>query len=152
MPQVILKYENYKFYWDCTILTNKIINFKQPDILLGDKTNKEAALIDKAIPLTYNLPDSITEKQCKYQELAFEIRQQLQRKKIVIHLVLLAMGVIRNMLNLCLTKLNLPPCLLSHFKEGVILKTCSIMSGSTKHLFNKETTKNSNNNNNNNNK
>jgi hypothetical protein len=113
MPQVILKYENYKFYWDCALLTNKIIHFNQPDMLVGDKTNKEAALIDKAIPLTYNLPDKITEKQCKYHELVFEIRQQLQRNKItVIHLVLLAMGVIPNMLNLRLTNLNLPPCLL----------------------------------------
>jgi len=75
MPHVILKCENYKFYWDCTLLTNKTIHFNQPDILLGDKTNKEVALIDKAIPLTYNLPDTITEKQCKYQELAFDIRQ-----------------------------------------------------------------------------
>jgi len=98
VPQVILKYENYKFYWDCTLLTNKIIHSNQPDILLGDKTNKEAALINKGIPLTYNLQDTITEKQRKYQELAFEIRQQLQRNKIAIHLVFLAMGVIPNKL------------------------------------------------------
>jgi hypothetical protein len=63
-----------------------------------------------------------------YQELAFEIKQQLQLNKIiVIPLASSAVGGIPNMFNWSLTNLNLPLCLLSPLQTVVVLKTCSIM-------------------------
>jgi len=65
-----------------------------------DRTNYEAAFIDIAIPLTHSLQATITEKQCQYQDLAFEMKQQCQLNKNFILLVLSAMGVIPNMLTI----------------------------------------------------
>ena len=51
------------------------------------------------ITLSYNLQATITEKQRKYKELAFEIKQQWQVSKIiVIPLVLSATRIITNTL------------------------------------------------------
>jgi hypothetical protein len=98
---------------------------------LVDRTNKEAAFIDIAIPLTYNLLATITEKR-NYQELAFEIRQQWQLNKItVIPLVLSATEVIPKMLNRSLTNLNLPPHLLSQVQTVAIINTCSTVRKSS---------------------
>jgi len=52
------------------------------------------------------------------------MKQQCQLNKIIILLVLSAMGVIPNMLNR-LTNLSLPPCLLSQVQNVVIINTCS---------------------------
>lgn len=72
----------------------------RPDITLVDKTNKQAVFIDTAIPLAQNLQATNTEKHRKYQELAFEIKQQWQvNKTAVISLVLSANGAIPNLLN-----------------------------------------------------
>jgi hypothetical protein len=126
--QIVLENDNYKLYWDRTLLMDKTILFNQPDITLADKTNKEAAFIDIAIPLTHNLKATITEKQRNHQDLAFEIKQQWQLNKIiVIPLVLSATAVISNMLNQSITTLNVPPHLLSQVQKMVILNTCSIV-------------------------
>jgi len=58
------------------------------------------------IPLTHNLQATIPNKEHKYQELAFDIRQQWQMNKTVIALVLSATGVIPNMLNQSLANIN----------------------------------------------
>ena len=48
--------------WDCTLLTAITVPITMPDITLVDSTNKEAAFIDIAIPLTHNLQATVTEK------------------------------------------------------------------------------------------
>jgi hypothetical protein len=58
------------------------------------------------ISLTHNLQATIRNKERKYQELAFDIRQQWQMKKTVIALVLSSTGVIPNMLKQSLTNIN----------------------------------------------
>ena len=71
----------------------KVVPFNWPDITLVDETEKEAAFIDIAIPLTHNIQATIAEKQSKYKDLAFETNQQWQLNKItVIPLVLSAMS------------------------------------------------------------
>jgi len=94
-------------------LTDKTIPFSWPDITPIDRTNQEAAFHDIAVPLTHSLQGTITQKQYKYQDLSFQVKQHWQLNKIfVIQLVLSATGVIPNMLNQSLTTLNLLPCLL----------------------------------------
>jgi len=42
-------------YWDMSILTDKTIDIKRVVIVLTDRENKTALVIDIAVPLTYNL-------------------------------------------------------------------------------------------------
>jgi hypothetical protein len=73
-PAIVLENDNSKLYWNRSILTDKTIPFNQPNItFMNKKTKKKNFLIDIAVPNTYNLAKTITEKQNKYQELANEI-------------------------------------------------------------------------------
>ena len=83
-PHVALENDSCILYWDRSALTDKTVPFNRPDITLVDKTNKQAAFIDIAIPLPHKLQATITEKQRKYQELTFEIEQQWKLNKIFV--------------------------------------------------------------------
>jgi hypothetical protein len=56
---------NFKLYWNRSIITDKTIPFNRPDITLTNKKTKNTFLIDIAIPNTHNLAKTITEKQNK---------------------------------------------------------------------------------------
>jgi hypothetical protein len=66
------------------------IKSKRNEIILVDRTNKEASFTGIAIPLTHSLLATITEKQSKYQELVFDNRQQWQLNKITVTASILA--------------------------------------------------------------
>jgi len=71
-PANVLENENFKLYWNCSILTDKTIHFYGPDKFY-ELENKGHLLIDIAVLTTHNLAKTITNKQNKYQELASEI-------------------------------------------------------------------------------
>jgi hypothetical protein len=60
-PQSVLENSNYKLYYDMSIITLRTIHNNRPDIVIVDKTIKEAHLIDIAIPNSHSLHSTITE-------------------------------------------------------------------------------------------
>jgi hypothetical protein len=40
-------------YWDKSIVTDKTVDFKRPDIVPKDRENKTTLVIDIAVPLTF---------------------------------------------------------------------------------------------------
>jgi hypothetical protein len=68
-----LENENFKLYWNRSIITDKTIPSNRPDITFMNKTTKNTFPIDIAVPNTHNLAKIISEKQEKYRELANEI-------------------------------------------------------------------------------
>jgi len=58
--------ENFKLYWNGSILTDKTIPFNRSDINFMNKKTKNTFLIDIAVPNTFNLAKTITDKQNKY--------------------------------------------------------------------------------------
>jgi hypothetical protein len=72
-PASLLENDTFKLYWNRSILTDKTIHFKLPDIAFMNKKTKNIFLIDIAVPNTQNLAKTITDKQNKYPELANEI-------------------------------------------------------------------------------
>jgi hypothetical protein len=72
-PASILENENFKLYWNCSIITDKTILFNRPDITFMNMKTKNTFLIDIAVPNKHSLAKTITDKQNKYQELANEI-------------------------------------------------------------------------------
>jgi hypothetical protein len=61
-------------YWDKSIITDKTVDFNKPEIVLNNRQNKTALVIDTAVPLTNNLPRTETEKIMKYENLVLEIK------------------------------------------------------------------------------
>jgi hypothetical protein len=93
-PQIALE-NNCELCGDHTVVMDKTVPFNRPDITLADKTNKQATFIDIIIPLSRKVQAKITEKQRKYQDLTFEIKQQWKMNEIcVIEQVLSATGFI----------------------------------------------------------
>ena len=72
-PASVLENDNFKLYWNRSILTDKTILFNRPDITFMEKKMKNTSLINIAVPNTHNLAKTITGKQNKYEELANEI-------------------------------------------------------------------------------
>jgi hypothetical protein len=64
---------NFKLYWNRSIITDKTIPSNRPDITFTNKRTKTTYLIHIAVPNTHNLAKTVTDKQNKYQELANEI-------------------------------------------------------------------------------
>ena len=106
----VLENENFKLYWNRSILTDKTVTFNRPDITVMNKKTKNTFLIDTAVPNTHNLAKTITDKQNKYQELANAICAMWKQKAAqVIPIVIPSTAVIPQSLSHSLTTLNLHP-------------------------------------------
>jgi hypothetical protein len=128
-PASVLENDNFKLYWNRTILTDKTITFTRPDITFINKKTKKTSLIDIAVPSTHNLAKTITDKQNKYQELANEICVMWKQNTAqVISLVISSTGVIPKSLTQSLKRLNLHPNTYIQMQKSVILGTCSIVT------------------------
>jgi hypothetical protein len=64
-PTNVLENDNFKLYWNRSIITDKTIPSNRPDITFTNKTTKNTFLIDTAVPNTHNLAKTRTEKQEK---------------------------------------------------------------------------------------
>ena len=100
---------NFKLYWNRSILTDKAIPFNRPDITFMNKKTKNTFLMDIAVPNAHHLAKTITDKQNKYQELANEICAiWKQNAAQVIPIVISSSGVIPKSLSQCLTRQPAP--------------------------------------------
>jgi hypothetical protein len=72
-PATLLENDNFKLYWNRSIITDKTVPSNRPDITLMNKKTKNTFLIDTAVPNTHKLAKTITDKQNKYQKLANEM-------------------------------------------------------------------------------
>ena len=79
-PANLLEKENFKLYWNRSILTDNTIAFNRPDITFMNRKTKNAFSIDIAVPNTHYLAKTITDKQNKYQELTNEICAMWKQK------------------------------------------------------------------------
>jgi hypothetical protein len=124
----VLENDNFKLYWNRSIITDKTIPFNRPDITLTNKKTKNTFLIDIAVANTQNLAKTTTEKQKKYQELANEIHVMWKQDAVqVVPIVISATGIIPKSLSQSLKRLNLYPNTYIQMQKVVILGTCSIV-------------------------
>ena len=59
----VLLNDNFKLYWNRSILTDKTISFIRPDVTFMNRKTKNTFLTDTAVPNTHNLAQTITDKQ-----------------------------------------------------------------------------------------
>jgi hypothetical protein len=94
-PADVLENDNFKLYWNRSIITDKTIPANRPDITFTNKKTKTTYLLDIAVPNIHNLAKTITEKQSKYQELANEICVMWKQNTVqVIAIVISSTGII----------------------------------------------------------
>ena len=106
-PANVLENENFKLYWNRSILTDKTVYFNRPDTNFMNKKTKNTFLIDIAVPNTHNLAKRITDKQKKYQEVTNEICAVWKQKAAkVISIVIPSTRVIPKSLSQSLTRLT----------------------------------------------
>ena len=65
--------QDTKVLGEFNIRTNRVIEARNPDIVLIDKENQETLIIDVAILRDCHVRDKKAEKISKYQDLALEI-------------------------------------------------------------------------------
>jgi hypothetical protein len=124
---IIIENDNFKLYWNRSILTDKTIPFNRTDITFMNKKTKNTFFIDIAVPNTHNLAKTITDEQNKYQELANEIRAMWKQNAVqVFPIVISSTGVIPKSLSQNLKRLNLHPNTYIQIQKSVILGTFSI--------------------------
>ena len=92
-PQTVSENVNDKLIWDMNIKCDNVIVERRPDVVIVNKTEKRAILIDIAIPGDKIIIDKEKEKIEKYQNVKREIQRLWNLKKIdVIPVVLGALG------------------------------------------------------------
>ena len=91
----VIENDKVKILWDMFIQTDRLIGARRPDIVVVDKTRKEATIIDISIPADRNIMDKEKEKIMKYQDLKTEIKRIWNMKRVrVVPVVVGALGSI----------------------------------------------------------
>ena len=88
----VLENDNIKILWDFNIHTDRVIEARRPDIVVVDKRNSEAVIIDIAVPGDLRVKDKEMEKILKYQNLALEISRMWNVKASVVPIIVGALG------------------------------------------------------------
>jgi hypothetical protein len=69
-----LENDNYKLYFDRTVLTDIHIKHNRPDIIILNKQQKQAYLLDIVVPNSHNITQTYNTKINKYLELSVAMR------------------------------------------------------------------------------
>jgi len=127
-PQEVLESTNHLLYWDRPILTDKTIDFNRPDLILINKKEKSAIIIDVAVPLSHNIKKTENEKRSKYDNLRWEIKRLWRLNEVVIYpVVISAEGIVSTNLKDIFKALDIPRNILVASQKAVLLQTCHII-------------------------
>jgi hypothetical protein len=61
-PESCLENDNYKLYFDRTVLTDIHIKYNRPDIIILNKQQKQAYHLDIAVPNSHNITQTYNTK------------------------------------------------------------------------------------------
>jgi hypothetical protein len=81
-PESCLENDNYKLYFDRTVLTDIHIQHNRPDIIILNKQQKQAYLLDIAVPNSHNITQTYSERQ-KYGINSLKIKQNFFQKNLL---------------------------------------------------------------------
>ncbi|XP_044754301.1 uncharacterized protein LOC123313441 [Coccinella septempunctata] len=127
-PCSVLENENFKLYWDTTIVTDRAVPHNRPDIVLFDKAEKSVSIIDVTVPADENISRAYTEKLTKYQDLAFELKEIYRLKKTsILPLIISVNGLVESHITENTRRLQLSTYLISQAQKEVILATARMV-------------------------
>jgi hypothetical protein len=127
-PESCLENDNYKLYFDWTVLTDIHIKHNRPDIIILNKQQKQAYLLDIAVPNSHNITQTYNTKINKYLELSVAMRNLWCLEKIsILPLVISATGIVPQSLFKNLKILDLDNTLVVEIQKGILLYSCHIV-------------------------
>jgi hypothetical protein len=127
-PESCLENDSYKLYFDRTILTDIRIKHNRPDIIILNKQQKQAYLLDIAVPNSHNITQTYNTKINKYLELSVAMRNLWCLEKIsILPLVISATGIVPQSLFKNLKILDLDNTLVVEIQKGILLYSCHIV-------------------------
>ena len=119
-PEAVTETEQVKVLWDFEIRTDRIVTARRPDLLVIDKQEKTAKIIDVAVPLDKNVRDKEGEKVEKYQDLKLEIQRLWNVKAEVIPVVVGALGAVSTKLDHHLQRIPGDHNMRKLIKQGIL--------------------------------
>jgi hypothetical protein len=127
-PESCLENDSYKLYFDRTILTDIHIKHNRPDIIILNKQQKQAYLLDIAVPNSHNITQTYNTKINKYLELSVAMRNLwCLEKNSILPLVISATGIVPQSLFKNLKILDLDNTLVVEIQKGILLYSCHIV-------------------------
>jgi hypothetical protein len=125
-PESCLENDSYKLYFDRTILTDIHIKHNRPDIIILNKQQKQAYLLDIAVPNSHNITQTYNTKINKYLELSVAMRNLwCLEKNSILPLVISATGIVLQSLFKNLEILDLDNTLVVEIQK--LLYSCYIV-------------------------
>jgi hypothetical protein len=127
-PESCLENDNYKLYFDRTVLTHIHIHHNRPDIIILNKKQKQAYLLDIAIVNSHNITQTYNPKINKYLELSVAMRNLWSlEKNSILPLIISATGIVPQSLFKNLKILDLGNTLVVEIQKGILLYSCHIV-------------------------
>uniref|UniRef100_A0A336M9S3 CSON013850 protein n=1 Tax=Culicoides sonorensis TaxID=179676 RepID=A0A336M9S3_CULSO len=127
-PKAVLENNTHVIYWDRLVNTDTTVAYNRPDIVVLDKINKKAIIIDIAVPLTHNVRSTEVEKVRKYEDLSIQMKQIWHLNEVTtIPLVMSVEGVVTKNFKRNLEKLNITSNIFNAAQKAIILQTCHIV-------------------------
>jgi hypothetical protein len=127
-PESCLENDNYKLYFDRTVLTDIHIQHNRPDIIILNKQQKQAYLLDIAVPNSHNITQTYNTKINKYLELSVAMRNLWCLEKIsILPFIISATGIVPQSLFKNLKILDLDNKLVVEILKGILLYSCHIV-------------------------
>ena len=109
--------------YDLPILTDRRLKHNKPDLIVWDKSERTALIIDVVVPMDRNVVNKIAEKLTNYRDLEIELQKYLNLKDIkTIPIIVGALGTTCVGLQWYLTTIS------PHLKFPVIQKTALLGS------------------------
>ena len=74
-PGSVLENEDYKIFWDFSIMTNHVIEARRPDLVVVDKKERSCKIIDFAVPGDSRIDEKEKDKIDTYQDMGRELQK-----------------------------------------------------------------------------
>ena len=127
-PTPVLENGRATLYWDRSVITDRTIVANKPDIVIIDRSQRRAVLVDITIPHDENLVKAEKDKLSKYLDLAHEVTDMWDvDSTIIVPIVVTANGLIAKSLDHHLRRLSLDGWLKGLIQKAVLLDTARIV-------------------------
>ena len=105
VPQCISENSHVKLLWDFNVYTYHVLSARCPDIVVMNKEEASAEIIDVTVPADCNVTSKEAEKVEMYRDLSIDLMSLWKRKCKIIPIVVGCLGCITHILESNLKKL-----------------------------------------------
>ncbi|XP_045463778.1 uncharacterized protein LOC123673337 [Harmonia axyridis] len=128
VPAAVMENNETKIYWDLTILTDIGTEHNRPDMVVWDKKNRTAVIIDFAVPQDQNMMKTYAEKIRKYEPLSRQMRDMWKLRRVeIIPLIISVNGLVLKKTVQHIKDLEMQNNTITWMQKAVLLGTVNII-------------------------